>query len=119
MNAIQNFYNEVTMQNSIYTLYLLGFLKELTISSAILLPFYFSLSITEGQVFILLAIYQISILFAEIPTGLIASRFGEKASIMAGFFMSAIFFIILPFVTGFTFAIFLQIISAISVAFLS
>ncbi len=108
-----------SMKSSVFKLYLLGFLKELTISSAILLPFYFSLSITEGQVFILLAIYQISILLAEIPTGLIASRFGEKVSVMTGFFMSAIFFLVLPFVTGFTFVIFLQIISAISVAFLS
>ena len=107
------------MHISVYKLYLLGFLKELTVSSAILLPFYFSLSITEGQVFILLAIYQISILLAEIPTGLIASRFGEKVSIIAGLFIGAIFFFILPFITEFIFAVFLQILSAISVAFLS
>lgn len=107
------------MKSPIVKLYTLGFLKELTISSAILLPFYFSLSITEGQIFILLAIYQVSILFAEIPTGLIASRYGEKTSVIAGFLMSTIFFLCLPFATWFNFVTFLQIISAISVAFLS
>ena len=100
-------------------LYLLWFLTELSITSALLVPLYFLRHISEQQVFVLIAVYQISILLAEIPTWLIASRFWEKRSIILWFLCCIIFNFLIPFIDSFSGFIFLQIISAISVAFLS
>ncbi len=100
-------------------LYLLSFLTELSITSAILVPLYFINQINEQQVFILIAVYQISILFAEIPTWLIASKFWEKRSIILWFLCCIIFNFSMPFIDSFGGFIILQVISATSVAFLS
>ena len=100
-------------------LYTLGFFSSATFASAIILPFYFFNHIDEQQTFVLIAIYQVAVLLFEIPTWLVATRYGEKVSIICWYALSFLMYLLFPFMSTFFWFVILQIISALSVAFLS
>ncbi len=76
-------------------------------------------NITLFEVALLAAVFEASVLISEIPTGLIADRFGRKLSVMLGFAcfaMSGLVFILFRDLTGFLAA---EILFGIAEAFIS
>jgi fucose permease len=61
---------------------LIAILQSMTIASGILIPFFMGYGSSTSDIFLFTAVYQIAILLLEIPTGLIASKYGEKTSII-------------------------------------
>jgi len=75
--------------------------------------------ITLFQIALLAAIFEATVLVAEIPTGLLADRFGRKLSVGIGYFLyavSGLIFIILRSLTGFIIA---EILFGLGEAFVS
>ena len=72
-------------KRSIITLYLFSFLKSLQFFGAIAVPFYLHrVGLNFTQMFSLEAVFSVSMLLFEIPTGVVADRFGRKVSLFLG-----------------------------------
>jgi MFS family permease len=72
-------------QRSTYLLYVFNFLKSLQFFGAIAIPFYlYRIHLDYTQMFTLEMIFSISMFLLEIPTGIIADRFGRKISLFLG-----------------------------------
>lgn len=100
-------------------LYLFVFFKDFSLITWVLSVFYLAREFSVSEIFLLLGIYQGSILLSEIPTGYIASRFGNKNSVLFGLISQIFAISLLFFANNFYILIFVQIFLAISVAFLS
>ena len=79
------------VKSNIWKMYLLNFLRNLTFFGAVAVPFYLDWAkIDYTKIFILEATFMFWIFVLEIPTGVVADKFGRKASIMLGGLFSAI-----------------------------
>jgi MFS family permease len=92
-------------------------------SSGILAPivtlFYLHRGLDFQQIFILFTIIVIAIFLFELPTGIIADKFGRKTSISIGLFLYLIFSIALIFAHSFIFFAILYFFLGISITFTS
>lgn len=78
-------------KNSLWKFYATGFLSSLVFSIAVLVPFYTDWGhLTLAQVQIVQAWFMFWGFVMEIPTGVIADRFGRKYSVAAGTILIAI-----------------------------
>lgn len=102
-----------------FLLYAFSFLKDFSLIGGILSILYLAHSFSEAEIFLLLGMYQGSILLAEIPTGYIASRFGDRKAVISGMVFYILAVSLLLFATNFLVFAFVQIVFALSVAFLS
>lgn len=100
-------------------LYLFIFLKDFSLITGVLSVFYLARELSLSEIFLLLGVYQGAILLAEIPTGYIASRFGDRNSVLFGLIFQIFAIFSLFFANNFYILVFVQIFLAISVAFLS
>lgn len=102
-----------------FLLYSFSFLKDFSLIGGILSILYLAHNFSEAEIFLLLGIYQGSILLAEIPTGYLASRFGDRKSVILGLLFYIIAVLLLRFANNLEAFMVVQIVFAISVAFLS
>ena len=75
-------------------LYAFSFLKNLQFFGALAVPFYlYRLSFDYSRMFILEAIFSVAMMLLEIPTGIVADKWGRKISLLFGaLFLGASFF---------------------------
>lgn len=74
---------ETKYNSNIRKSYAYNFLKNFTLLSGVLVPFFTIWGgITFGQIMILQAIFTFSMFLFEVPTGVIADRFGRKTSLI-------------------------------------
>ena len=78
------------IKSNIWKIYTYTFLHELLFIAAIIVPFLGHLGLTMQEILITEAVYAVSIVALEIPSGYFADRIGRKASII----FSAIFWIV-------------------------
>ncbi len=72
-----------------------GFVSNFHLIGGLLIPFYTIWGkITEGQVFLLQALFMTSLWLFEVPTGFVADRFGRKISIALGTMIAGIGFFV-------------------------
>lgn len=72
-------------KKSLIALYCFSFLKNLQFFGAIAVPFYLHrVGLNYAQMFTLEAVFSVSMLLFEIPTGVVADRFGRKVSLFLG-----------------------------------
>lgn len=83
-------------------LYILACIQGASLAGAIIVPFYAYNNISEANMYVLTSLYMLALLLREIPTGLIASYYGEKYSILTGFMLLCCSFIFLPFANSFS-----------------
>jgi MFS family permease len=74
---------------------------------AFLVPYFTSLGISAFQMGLLLAIWPLSALIFEIPTGAFADLYGRKASVLLGYFIEAVVMISLFFFKSYPTLLFL------------
>lgn len=98
---------------------LIAILQSMTIASGVVIPFFMGYGSSASDIFLFTAVYQVAILLLEIPTGLIASKYGEKTSIILWFLLSAFYYIALAYTTSPEMFLILQWLLGCSVAFLS
>jgi MFS family permease len=69
----------------ILALYAFNFFKSLQFFGAVAVPFYLSrIGLNYGEMFALEAIFSFSMMVMEIPTGVVADRWGRKVSLFCG-----------------------------------
>lgn len=87
------------IKSNIWKMYLLNFLRNLTFFGAVAIPFFLDWAkIDYTRIFILEAAFMFWVFVLEIPTGVVADKFGRKASIMLGGLFSAISISIFGFI---------------------
>ena len=65
--------------------YVFSFLKNLQFFRALAVPFYlYRLNFNYGRMFILEAIFSVAMMLLEIPTGVVADKWGRKVSLLLG-----------------------------------
>lgn len=83
-------------------MYLVNFLKNLQFFGAVAIPFFLEWAkISYTRIFILEAFFMFWIFVLEIPTGVIADKYGRKVSIILGGLFSAISISIFGFVNNY------------------
>lgn len=95
------------------------FFIELKSIYAVVQLFYLSRGLNASEVIYLSLIWSATTLFADLPTSIIADRFGRKKTIMLGILLTAISTIILFFAEGFWQIIPVHIIGALGISFFS
>ncbi|MCX6769990.1 MAG: MFS transporter [Candidatus Micrarchaeota archaeon] len=95
------------MLNNIQKIYLISFFTGLTFFGAISLPFFLDWGgLNYAQIFFLEALFSISIVLFEVPTGAFADKYGRKNSMAVGFLLTALSTVALVLFPSFlTFAI--------------
>jgi len=79
------------MLNNIQKMYISTFLSNLTFFGPIAVPFFLDWGhLDYARIFILESIYMLSIFVFEVPTGVIADKYGKKVSFAAGLFLIAL-----------------------------
>lgn len=77
--------NTNSYKSNIWKSYIYGFLKKFTFFSGVLIPMYTLWGhISFAQIMILQAIYLFAMFLLEIPTGVVADKFGRKISLVLG-----------------------------------
>lgn len=80
--------------NDIVALYTFSFLKNLQFFGAVAVPFYLHrIGLSYSRMFILEMAFSAAMMALEVPTGIVADRWGRKISLCLGsFFLAAGFF---------------------------
>ncbi|MEM2138063.1 MAG: MFS transporter [Candidatus Anstonellaceae archaeon] len=108
------------MSGNISKMYAVSFLRSLTFFGAIAVPFFLDRGkLNYASIFLLESAFSLSIVLAEVPTGVFADKFGRRLSLVSGFLLTA--FGILVFLSKPDFLVFLvaEIIWGVGAAFLS
>ncbi|MFH0818839.1 MAG: MFS transporter [Patescibacteria group bacterium] len=70
------------LKNNIWKVYIFGFFNGMHFLGAVLIPFFTDwIKIDYGQIMILQTVFLLSSLLSEIPTGVIADKYGRKYSL--------------------------------------
>lgn len=101
----------------------LFYLFKLSSSLLFILPviyvFFISIGFTYQQIFILEAIYAVSILLFEVPTGAVADYFGRKASLIAGCILCSVSCFLFILHNEFIYFCIIYLLFAVGMTFLS
>ena len=101
-------------------MYTFNFLKSLQFFGALAVPFYlYRAGLDYKGMFILETIFSVCLVFFEIPTGVIADKFGRKISLFAGALGFAAGFFIFGFSIWYPLLILGEIICALGMSLLS
>ena len=101
-------------------MYLVNFLRNLHFFGAVAIPFFLDwANISYTRIFILEAFFMFWIFVLEIPTGVVADKYGRKASIILGGLFSAISISIFGFINNYWAFFLAEFIGALGFALLS
>ena len=108
------------IKSNIWKMYLINFLRNLQFFGAISVPFFLDwANLDYTKIFILQSIFMFFIFILEIPTGIIADKYGRKISIILGGLASAISMLIYGFINNYWIFFLAEFIGAIGVTLLS
>ncbi|MGE0526075.1 MAG: MFS transporter [Bdellovibrionales bacterium] len=100
-------------------IYLFQFFFMFLVIMPVIVPFFLSLGLSMRQVFELQALFGVTVLLAEVPTGYIGDIWGRKNSIVMGALINALGFSILPFATSYFHLLIFEITVGIGMSFVS
>lgn len=92
-------------------------ISAMIISMPIMVPFYHSIGMNQGQIGLSQTMFTLSVLAINIPTGWIADRFSRKMSNAIGDFGCAVALVLYSMTTGFSQVVFCEILFGIALAF--
>lgn len=96
-----------------------GFLKNLRFYDAFLLLFFLENGISYSQIGLLYAVREFTIIFSEVPTGIIADTYGRKKSLIVSFLAYIISFLVFYYSKNFSVLIIAIVLNGIGDAFRS
>ena len=101
-------------------LYLFSFLKSLEFFGAVAVPFYLQrMGFSYTQMFLMETIFSVCLFLFEIPTGVVADRWGRKASLFLGTLLLGGSFVLLGIIHSIPIFILIQVISACGFSMIS
>lgn len=105
---------------SVFPLYAFNFLKSLQFFGALAVPFYlYRVGLNYAQMFTLEAIFSFFVFAMEIPTGVVADRFGRKLSLMLGAFTFGAAFLIFSVTRSYPVLVGAEILCAVGMTLMS
>ena len=108
------------IKKNLYLLYAYSCLVQMLFFGAVSVPFFLHRAgMNYTQMFILEAIFALSLLLLEIPTGIVADRYGRKTSLFCGSILSAISFFIFGMFTGFPLYVVAEIVCGLGLSLIS
>lgn len=90
-----------SLQTNIYCLYLIKLSKWFMLIMPIVALYYNANGLTAADIYILQAVYSVSVAILEIPSGYMADIIGRKKSLIAGAVLGTIGYLIYSISTGF------------------
>ena len=105
--------------SNIYALYIIKLSKWLMLIMPIVALYYKENGLDEYDIYLLQAIYSLSVAFMEIPSGYMADVIGRKKSLVAGAILGTLGFAIYAFSTGFYSFLAAEIILGLGGSFIS
>lgn len=90
-----------SVKRNIFALYLIKVAKWMNLVMPIIVLFYQSNGMSMREIFQLQAVYSLTLMFFEVPTGYFADRAGRKTSILLGSFMGVAGYLIYSSSFGF------------------
>ena len=91
-----------TLQTNIYSLYLIKLSKWFMLIMPIVALFYTDNGLSDFDIYLLQAIYSVSVAVLEIPSGYMADIIGRKKSLVMGSILGAAGYVIYSLSTGFS-----------------
>jgi MFS family permease len=111
---------DMKTNKNIMLLYLFSFFKNLQFFGAVSVPFYLHrVGLDYTGMFLLEAIFSFSMILFEIPTGVVADRWGRKRSLLSGSFFFGAGFFLFGIFTSYPILVFAEIICAFGMTLLS
>ncbi len=108
------------MRSNINKMYLINLLKNMMFFSAVAVPFFLDWAkVDYTRIFLLEAIFSFSMFILEIPTGVIADKYGRKYSLALGGFFSAVSFLMFGFFKSYLVYFLAEVICAVGFTLLS
>lgn len=106
-------------ENNIIRLYIIKLSKWLMLTMPILFLFYRENGLAAQDLFILKAVYSISIVLLEVPSGYMGDVWGRKASLILGSILGFVGFALYCFATGFWTFLVCEILLGVGQSFIS
>lgn len=107
-------------KSNIWKLYLSKFLRNLQFFGSVSVPFFLDWAqIDYTKIFILESFFMLSIFILEVPTGIVADKYGRKLSIVLGSLCSAVSMFIFGFVSNYWLYFPAEFIGALGFTFMS
>ena len=101
-------------------LYLFSFIKSLQFFGSLAVPFYLQrLGFSYTQMFLMETVFSVCLFLLEVPTGVIADKFGRKASIFLGCILFGASFIVIGFTYSTVVFVLAQIIGSLGMSMIS
>lgn len=101
-------------------LYLFSFIKSLQFFGSLAVPFYLQrLGFSYTQMFLMETVFSVCLFLFEVPTGVIADKFGRKASIFLGCILFGASFIVIGFTYSTVVFVLAQIIGSLGMSMIS
>ena len=108
------------LKNNNFLLYSFGFLKSLHFFGSLSIPFYLDrLEMSYTWMFVIETIFSVFLFLFEIPTGIVADKFGRKTSLVLGSGIFGFSFVILGITRNITVLLFVQILGALGMSLIS
>ena len=108
-----------TLQTNIYCLYLIKLSKWFMLIMPIVALYYHDNGLTAADIYILQAVYSVSVAVLEIPSGYMADIIGRRKSLIAGAFLGTLGFLIYSISDGFSGFLIAEIILGLGGSFIS
>jgi MFS family permease len=100
--------------------YAFSFLKNLQFFGALAVPFYlYRLKFNYGRMFILEAIFSVAMMLLEVPTGVVADKWGRKVSLLLGSLFLALGFFAFGVFRAFWVLVVGEVVCAMGMTFVS
>ncbi|MCC7570482.1 MFS transporter [Candidatus Micrarchaeota archaeon] len=107
-------------KDNIWKIYLFSFLVNLFFITGVLVPFFTDWGgISFFQILLLQSVFMLSIFLSEVPTGVVADKFGRKHSLILAVFVEIIAIITYTLAPQFMYFIIAEILWGVGVALLS
>ena len=111
---------QLQLKNNTFLLYSFSFFKSLHFFGSLSIPFYLDrLEMSYTWMFAIETIFSIFLFLFEIPTGIVADKFGRKTSLVLGSGIFGFSFIILGITRNITVLLFVQILGALGMSLIS
>lgn len=85
----------------------------------VIVPFFKSVGLKDGDVFLVQAIFSGAVALLEVPTGYVSDLLGRKRTLVVAGFLHGVAFSILPFVHGFSGIVAFELVAALAVSLYS
>ncbi|MDF1838103.1 MAG: MFS transporter [Planctomycetota bacterium] len=85
----------------------------------VIVPFFKSVGLQDGDVFLVQAIFSGAVAILEVPTGYVSDLLGRKRTLVVAGLLHGVAFSILPFVHGFTGVVIYELVAALAVSLYS